>query len=482
MDAKMAVVNSLKLLFENSDEVSAQEFQQFSQSLLATNNDIQALEWVPKVKQTERESFVKRRQKDFPAYNFTQKNQQGMLVQAQQRSEYFPVYFVEPLAGNELALGYDLISSPQRKKVMELARDTGTIQALPNVTLVQDTQTQKGFITFIPLYQDFPNTLTKRRQRLRGFILGVYRVGDLLRKAIQPGSVDTINLQLIDTHNSGQETLLYKRSSQLYDPLPEYTYRKALKPIAGRQWTLVATPSRFFFKANRTGTPFLVFGVGIAFIVLGEAYIIFVLRQSEVIETVVQSRTLELEEVTKELELLSTTDELTLVSNRRYFNIYLEREWKRAIREETPMTLFLINIDFFRQFNEGYGFAQGDECLKSLAKQLQLMMKRPADLVARYEGETFALILPNTANALPLAQRCREEIEALNIKHSYSPISSYITVSIGMGFVRPTNDIPMHKFVDLTAQALVQAKDAGRNQVAFNHIHSDLDAQHELEA
>lgn len=481
MDAKMDGVNSLKLLFDNSDEVKAQEFQQFSQSILAKHKVLQALEWVPRVKQTEREVFVKRRQQDFSAFEFTQKTKQGTLVQAQQRSEYFPVYFIEPLAGNKLGLGYDLGSSALHKRIMDVARDTGTIQALTNVTLVQETQNLKGFITFVPLYQGQPNTLTSRRQRLQGFVLGIYRVGDLVNKAMQPGALDAINLKLLDTSDTGQKSLLYTRSSQLDEPLSEHTYHKDLKPIAGHKWTLVATPSRHYFRAERTGTPFLVFCVGFIFVVLGEAYIIFILRQSEVIETVVKARTQELEDLNRELELMSTTDELTHVSNRRYFNIYLEREWKRAIREQTPMTLFLINIDFFRQFNEGYGSDRGDGCLKALAQHLQSMLKRPADMVARYEGETFALVLPNTANALPLAQRCREAIEGLKIKHSYSPITPCITVSIGIGFVRPTHDIPMQKLVDQTAQALIRAKDAGRNQVAFNHIPSTLDVQDNIE-
>lgn len=481
IDAKVDVVNSLKLLFENSDEVNAQEFQQFSQTLLTKHKDFQSLEWVPRVKQTEREAFVKRRRQYFPAFEFTQQAQQGKMVRAGQRTEYFPVYFVEPLSGNELALGYDLASSAARKRIMDLSRDTGKAQAIANVTLVQEEQDQNGFITFVPLYQDKPNTLTSRRQRLQGFVLGVYKVDDFMNKAIQPGSVDGINLKLIDTNEIGEQTLLYRRSSKFDKPLPQQTYHKELKPIAGHQWTLEATPTQFYFDAQRTGAPALVFAVGVVFVALGEAYIIFILRQSKVIETVVKSRTQELEEVNRELELMSTTDELTLVSSKRYFNTYLGREWKRAIREQTPLTLFLINIDFFRQFNEGYGFDHGDECLKKLAQQLQSIVKRPADLVARYEGETFALILPNTANALPLAHKCREAIEALKIKHPYSPISSYITVSIGIGFVRPTNDIPMQKLLDQTTQALVQAKDAGRNQVSCSHIHSALDAQNQSE-
>lgn len=473
IDAKLEVINSLKLLFDSSDQVEPKEFKQFTHNLLARHKDIQALEWVPKVKHSDRAAFIKQRRQDYPAFEITQQVSQGRMVRAQKRSEYFPVSFLEPLAGNELALGFDLASDATRKQAITLATDTGMVQSTTNLTLVQERDDQKGFITFIPVYQDQPNTLDSKRQRLQGLVLGVFRISDLVNAAVRPGAVDAINLRLIDTSNP--EDIPYVRQSQLGQPMPEHEYRYALKPIAGQQWTLAAIPSNVYFNEKRSGLPWAVFWVGLVFTVLAEAYVFFILRQSKIVETVVRDRTKELEEANKKLSLISTTDELTRIANRRHFNDSLDKEWKRAIREQTPMTLFLINLDFFRQFNEGYGFVAGDDCLKKIASQLESLLKRPADLVARFEGETFALLLPNTANAEPLAQRCIESIEALKIKHIYSPISEYVTVSIGIGFVRPAHDIPMTKLVDKATQALLQAKDAGRNQHAFIHIPSFAD-------
>ena len=473
IDAKLEVINSLKLLFDSSDQVEPKEFKQFTHNLLARHKDIQALEWVPKVKHSDRATFIKQRRQDYPAFEITQQVSQGRMIRAQKRSEYFPVSFLEPLAGNELALGFDLASDATRKQAITLATDTGMVQSTTNLTLVQERDDQKGFITFIPVYQDQPNTLDSKRQRLQGLVLGVFRISDLVNAAVRPGAVDAINLRLMDTSNP--EDIPYVRQSQLGQPMPEHEYRYDLKPIAGQQWTLAAIPSNVYFNEKRSGLPWAVFWVGLVFTVLAEAYVFFILRQSKIVETVVRDRTKALEEANKKLSLISTTDELTHIFNRRHFNDCLEKEWKRAIREQTPMTLFLINLDFFRQFNEGYGFVAGDDCLKKIAVQLESLLKRPADVVARFEGETFALLLPNTANAEPLAQRCIESIEALKIKHIYSPISEYVTVSIGIGFVRPAHDIPMTKLVDKATQALLQAKDAGRNQHAFIHIPSFAD-------
>lgn len=473
IDAKLEVINSLKLLFDSSEQVKPKEFQQFTHNLLARHKDIQALEWVPKVKHADRVTFIRQRQQDYPAFEITQQVSQGKMVRAQKRAEYFPVSFLEPFAGNELALGFDLASDATRKRAITLATDTGMVQSTTNLTLVQEQEDQKGFITFIPVYQDQPNTLDSRRQRLQGLVLGVFRISDLVNGAIQPGAVDAINLQLMDTSNP--EDIPYVRQSRLGQPMPEHEYRFDLKPIAGQQWTIAATPSNVYFNEKRSGLPWAVFWVGLVFTVLTEAYVLFILRQSKMVETVVRDRTKELEEANKKLSLISTTDELTHIANRRHFEDCLDKEWKRAIREQTPMTLFLINLDFFRQFNEGYGFVAGDDCLKKIATQLASLLKRPADLVARFEGETFALLLPNTANAEPLAQRCIESVEALKIKHIYSPISEYVTVSIGVGFVRPAHDIPMTKLVDKATKALLQAKDAGRNQHAYIHIPSFAD-------
>lgn len=474
MEAKMEVVNSLKLLFDSSEQVNPAEFKHFTQSLLARHQDIQALEWAPTVKHADRAAFIKQRQKDFPAYDITQQASQGKMVRAQRRSEYFPVSFLEPFTGNELALGFDLASHPTRKKAIDLATDTGSLQSTANVTLIQGQDQQKGFITFLPVYRGQPTTLTSRRQRLEGLVIGVFHINDLVDASIQPGTADAINLQLLNTTNL--KDISYTRRSQLGQALPKYKYSKNLKSIAGQQWTMVAIPSNVYFNEKRNGLPLAVFVVGAVFTILIEAYIIFILTQSKIVETVVRDRTKELEEANKKLSLISTTDELTGIANRRHFDDCMETEWKRAIREQTPMTLFLINLDFFRQFNEGYGFVAGDDCLKRIGKQLESLLKRPADLVARYEGETFALLLPNTSNSEPLAQKCLEKVSNLKIKHIYSPINEYITVSIGVGFVRPAHDIPMTKLIEKATQALTKAKDAGRNQYAFIHIPSFADS------
>ncbi|WP_353739261.1 diguanylate cyclase, partial [Zoogloea sp.] len=125
--------------------------------------------------------------------------------------------------------------------------------------------------------------------------------------------------------------------------------------------------------------------------------------------------TRKLDEANQELTRLSSLDGLTAISNRRQFDETLLREWRRANRQGKPMGMLLCDVDFFKQFNDGYGHQVGDECLKAVARTLQQTLRRPSDLVARYGGEEFAVILPDTdiTGALLVAESMRAAVENL---------------------------------------------------------------------
>lgn len=168
-----------------------------------------------------------------------------------------------------------------------------------------------------------------------------------------------------------------------------------------------------------------------------------------------------------ELERLATIDGLTQVANRRRFDTYLLQEWRRSQREHHPLALILLDVDFFKTYNDTYGHQQGDVCLQRIAQVAQQTVQRPADLVARYGGEEFAVILPTTNEngAIAVAHRLQAAIQSLAIPHSQSPISSVITLSMGI-----TSQIPLlgrspAGLIAKADEALYQAKQRGRNQV-----------------
>lgn len=175
-----------------------------------------------------------------------------------------------------------------------------------------------------------------------------------------------------------------------------------------------------------------------------------------------------LKETNQILEHLSNVDGLTSVLNRRNFEENLSREWMLAIRESTPLSLILIDIDHFKDYNDTYGHLQGDDCLRQVAEVLKSAINQPTDFVARYGGEEFAILLPKTDGngALLLAEKLRAQIEALQIPHEGSKVSHYVTISAGVAAITPEYGSLAKELISNTDQALYQAKKEGRNRVS----------------
>ena len=167
------------------------------------------------------------------------------------------------------------------------------------------------------------------------------------------------------------------------------------------------------------------------------------------------------------LENLSTIDALTGIANRRRFDEYYNAEWKRSVREKTALSLIMIDIDFFKPYNDNYGDSAGDECLKQVAKCLFDLVRRPADLLAQYGGEEFVCILPKTAlkGAVQIGDIMRRSIERLKIVHEHSSISGFVTVSLGTATVLPANKLGSERLINEADKCLYKAKAEGRNRL-----------------
>ena len=171
----------------------------------------------------------------------------------------------------------------------------------------------------------------------------------------------------------------------------------------------------------------------------------------------------------KRLKTLSEVDELTQLANRRSFQDHLSDEWQRSLRSHRPISLILCDIDYFKFYNDTYGHPQGDECLRLVAKAIGQAVRRPDDLAARYGGEEFVILMPNTdaEGAQQIAKDAAANVRALEIEHSGSKVSSFVTISLGVTTVIPDQDTAVSSLVDTADLGLYEAKRRGRNQMVL---------------
>lgn len=168
----------------------------------------------------------------------------------------------------------------------------------------------------------------------------------------------------------------------------------------------------------------------------------------------------------RHLSSLSMTDALTKIANRRYFDEFYHAEWRRACREQGSLGVIMIDIDYFKTFNDHYGHLQGDECLELVAQQLKTAVQRPRDFVARFGGEEFIVLLPSiqAEGVKVVAERLQKALVSLKIPHKSSRVNPYVTVSMGLAWCEPDNNVRADGLVAAADEALYSAKDRGRNR------------------
>ncbi len=192
-------------------------------------------------------------------------------------------------------------------------------------------------------------------------------------------------------------------------------------------------------------------------------------KLSEVFTTMeqkIEERTFELNRANIKLLKMSNTDELTGIANRRHFNETLEKEWAHASRSRSPLTLLMLDVDFFKKYNDRYGHQAGDECLKTVATVIGNNSKRINDLAARYGGEEFAVVMPHIdiSNALQVAENIRRGVEDSGLIHENSPFGR-ITISIGVATFIPDGKNTLEDLIRQADNALYLAKEKGRNRI-----------------
>lgn len=445
----------MKTLFDSSQEVTRDEFHRAARSITARHDKILALAWAEKVPAERRAAYESKQRGEIRGFQITQFNE-NVLHSATARKVYFPVSYLEPVPGNETALGFDVASEAARLEALMSAIDSGEMRVTRSIILAREPFVSNGFLAVLPVFQGSPRSTEERREAIAGFVIGVFLYETILDNFIDKAVAADIEIKLL-SHGM----VLYASNESRVD----YEHQKVLTGIGGKTWNLLASPTDKYFSERRTAAPYIVFAFGLLFVLAVAAYTLLLLRHSGIVEHLVQERTNELRTAKQELEMLTRIDSLTGLYNRRYFDEYLRQEWKRALRERTPLSIMMIDIDHFKYFNDHYGHLIGDDCLKTIAQALLKSAQRSTDIVARYGGEEFIMILPNTADPLPFAEKCRLAVAQLAIPHRHSPPPQIVTVSIGVSSMVPGHGTDPTEQIHKADMALYKAKQLGRNRV-----------------
>ncbi len=214
----------------------------------------------------------------------------------------------------------------------------------------------------------------------------------------------------------------------------------------------------------------LLLGVGFSLVLLFLGLFSMLLyRERRKLAINLVERTRELAESEARYKQLSGLDSLTGLNNRRRFDEVFDEEWQRAVRHSNTLSLIMIDLDYFKAYNDNYGHLNGDNCLVAIAQALDNALQRSTDFVCRFGGEEFCIILPETGadEAVKTGELIRNTIESLKVDHAYSPIGPFVTISAGVATVIPLKGTSMKNLLETADQALYEAKAKGRNRVVL---------------
>ena len=242
IQANLEVLELLRAFYSAVPGVGFTEFATFVQPLLQQHRTIQALEWIPRIPLEKRGEYVSRARRHFPQFEITERQAQGVMMPAGTRSEYFPVYHVAPYKGNEAALGFDLASNQTRLRALEAARAGGHATATARITLVQEDANQFGFLVFSPVYEAGElQTADNASGSLKGFVLAVYRIGNMIEKSLSYLAEQPLSIRIEDRGSETATDLLF---GPKHPPPPSagLSYQAEVA-VADRRWTIRCTPT-----------------------------------------------------------------------------------------------------------------------------------------------------------------------------------------------------------------------------------------------
>ncbi|MFH0787577.1 MAG: CHASE domain-containing protein [Pseudomonadota bacterium] len=408
LDSSVSHVDALQLYYHLSGKVSRKDFRHFVEPWLK-DKSLQAIEWIPRVPSTQKSTYENTARRDgITGFLITEKNDRGQLIPVSSRREYFPVYYVEPLKGNEAAVGFDLASNPERLAALEKARDTGIQTATERITLVQEKGNQFGFLVFAPVYEQGTSAKTReqRRAHLKGFVLGVFRAGDLTKTAIAKTATKGLETQLIGLTASPERQLLCAYHPRISPGKKESTTapRNGLNFVkefsfADRTWQIAIQPTQTFLDLYGRSWYWFILPLGFLITFFTSFSLNILYKQKEQVESALRIRTKELKENEEAAKRLSQ-ENMTIAQIGRIIGSSLDIEevyesFAQEVKKLIPFDGLAINIINHGELTVSVPFVFG------------------LDVAGCQKGEVFPLVGSATQEVMQSRSSLNIQIESL---------------------------------------------------------------------
>lgn len=469
LDRHQESLEGLRGLVDASDEVTAREFATYTDDILLRSPNLQALSWNPLISEADLAAFeaYQRAQPGLKDYTVTERDEDGNLRPVTPRPEYVAVAYIEPLADNRSALGFDIYSNPARAVAIETARDSGEAIGTAPIDLVQESSSQKGMLVLLPVYEggSVPEDAILRRESLRGFAVGVYRLGDLLAETYADPRWDDVALTLIDTTDQADPVTIADMPSRnaadvdVVSSSPVATTRPI--DVFGRSWELTVQPTNRAFGGSSTTLTVTLLLSSVAVAYLLEVLLLLLSGMAARSRREAEANSYE-----------ASHDPLTGLLNRRAF----VRQFEKVLDERSVAVhdaLLFCDLDGFKHVNDTGGHAAGDAMLAAVALELKGQVRHD-DLVARMGGDEFALLLIDCSlvDARPLAEAIVRAVESVRLPAPHGDLS--IGVSIGLTMVDSSTEQSLDEHLRHVDDACYAAKKSGGDRVI---VYDDIAAE-----
>jgi diguanylate cyclase (GGDEF)-like protein len=452
-EAQQAALEQTERAFSGAQAISSGEFRHLVARMRTRYPMIRAVEWAPQLPLPQRAAFE--REHGFSVQQLGP-TAAGPLVTAAQRTSYFPVTYVDPVEGNEAALGFDIASKPRRIELLTGAQATGLSVISEPTHLVQDIGRPDSGSAVLVL------TPVQEGAMGPGFLAFALRMQDFFG-ALLPFAQDSLLLRFSDV---GAQETLYDSFGQ---PGPAALFEAKLD-IGGRHYLLQTAPTPAYIQNHHGWQSWSVLSAGLLFIGLLEVMLLLGTGSTARTEALVVERTQALNDRIAEIHALqvllqeqAVRDPLSGLYNRRYLDETLDRELVIAQRQGYPVSIVMGDLDNFKKLNDTYGHQAGDEVIKLLADFLR-KNARSSDILCRFGGEEFLLVLPGIKleAACERVNRWREEFATHQVSFGSFQLSA--TISFGVA-AYPDHGKTAERLIAAADKALYRAKAKGRNRV-----------------